>query len=116
YDFSRSNHAMSKLSLSNVVLIGAGGMPSNNVFNAESVTAALNWQSLIVYDTDADTESDGGDDPAEEDASPIADSPVTYLGKPLFFVHVGGNRSEEHTSELQSRENLVCRLLLEKKK
>src|SRR5690606_26485491 len=29
---------------------------------------------------------------------------------------VGGHRSEEHTSELQSRENLVCRLLLEKKK
>src|SRR5690606_39503474 len=28
----------------------------------------------------------------------------------------GGGRSEEHTSELQSRENLVCRLLLEKKK
>src|SRR5690606_10732690 len=28
----------------------------------------------------------------------------------------GGIRSEEHTSELQSRENLVCRLLLEKKK
>src|SRR5690606_40469983 len=28
----------------------------------------------------------------------------------------GPSRSEEHTSELQSRENLVCRLLLEKKK
>src|SRR5215475_8145228 len=28
----------------------------------------------------------------------------------------GRPRSEEHTSELQSRENLVCRLLLEKKK
>src|SRR5690606_41136748 len=28
----------------------------------------------------------------------------------------GNRRSEEHTSELQSRENLVCRLLLEKKK
>src|SRR5690606_10690879 len=28
----------------------------------------------------------------------------------------GSGRSEEHTSELQSRENLVCRLLLEKKK
>src|SRR5690606_41429289 len=27
----------------------------------------------------------------------------------------GRDRSEEHTSELQSRENLVCRLLLEKK-
>src|SRR5690606_41731218 len=30
----------------------------------------------------------------------------------LFHID---NRSEEHTSELQSRENLVCRLLLEKK-
>src|SRR3989449_4914907 len=29
---------------------------------------------------------------------------------------VGGERSEEHTSELQSRLHLVCRLLLEKKK
>src|SRR5688572_31575181 len=29
---------------------------------------------------------------------------------------VGDHRSEEHTSELQSQSNLVCRLLLEKKK
>src|SRR2546429_1262209 len=29
---------------------------------------------------------------------------------------LGGERSEEHTSELQSRLHLVCRLLLEKKK
>src|SRR5690606_41840133 len=29
--------------------------------------------------------------------------------------HARQQRSEEHTSELQSRENLVCRLLLEKK-
>src|SRR5207302_8920598 len=29
--------------------------------------------------------------------------------------HATKSRSEEHTSELQSRENLVCRLLLEKK-
>src|SRR2546430_10251197 len=28
---------------------------------------------------------------------------------------LGGNRSEEHTSELQSQSNLVCRLLLDKK-
>src|SRR3712207_8447141 len=31
-------------------------------------------------------------------------------------VPVEGNRSEEHTSELQSRQYLVCRLLLEKKR
>src|SRR5690606_41738052 len=33
-----------------------------------------------------------------------------------FVLHGRVGRSEEHTSELQSRENLVCRLLLEKKK
>src|SRR5688572_32365858 len=31
-------------------------------------------------------------------------------------LEVGAGRSEEHTSELQSQSNLVCRLLLEKKK
>src|SRR2546422_3377759 len=34
----------------------------------------------------------------------------------LALEPVGGARSEEHTSELQSRLHLVCRLLLEKKK
>src|SRR5690606_40342668 len=34
----------------------------------------------------------------------------------VFFATASSMRSEEHTSELQSRENLVCRLLLEKKK
>src|SRR5699024_12815222 len=33
----------------------------------------------------------------------------------LFEHRAGGGRSEEHTSELQSRFDLVCRLLLEKK-
>src|SRR3712207_6921339 len=33
----------------------------------------------------------------------------------LAAAHAGRRRSEEHTSELQSRQYLVCRLLLEKK-
>src|SRR2546430_8505339 len=33
-----------------------------------------------------------------------------------FFIRGTPPRSEEHTSELQSQSNLVCRLLLEKKK
>src|SRR5207302_2327056 len=46
--------------------------------------------------------------------------PLMRQGVDVWWVD-GGNgavdmRSEEHTSELQSRENLVCRLLLEKKK
>src|SRR5690606_39906873 len=44
-----------------------------------------------------------------------------YLTLLVVFALAAGalpllQRSEEHTSELQSRENLVCRLLLEKKK
>src|SRR2546430_11207328 len=35
---------------------------------------------------------------------------------PLAEAHRIARRSEEHTSELQSQSNLVCRLLLEKKK
>src|SRR5256886_6889809 len=34
----------------------------------------------------------------------------------VAWLHVRNVRSEEHTSELQSQSNLVCRLLLEKKK
>src|SRR2546427_5157868 len=46
---------------------------------------------------------------------------VGYEQGPLvlkaFYEEIrDGNRSEEHTSELQSQSNLVCRLLLEKKK
>src|SRR2546430_13511822 len=41
----------------------------------------------------------------------FSDTRVTFREK-LFSVF----RSEEHTSELQSQSNLVCRLLLEKKK
>src|SRR5690606_41765736 len=40
----------------------------------------------------------------------ISKDPRKYPGTTVSF------RSEEHTSELQSRENIVCRLLLEKKK
>src|SRR5690606_40125012 len=43
-----------------------------------------------------------------------------FLDKILITRRISSSRpitrSEEHTSELQSRENLVCRLLLEKKK
>src|SRR5690606_39809359 len=63
--------------------------------------------------------------------SPLLGSPLfgVPLGVPLALLSFSSalphaamrktttpTRSEEHTSELQSRENLVCRLLLEKKK
>src|SRR2546430_7316307 len=42
----------------------------------------------------------------------LSPSRCEFESRPKF----GGERSEEHTSELQSQSNLVCRLLLEKKK
>src|SRR2546430_3520709 len=39
-----------------------------------------------------------------------------HVVEPEIVAHLPGDRSEEHTSELQSQSNLVCRLLLEKKK
>src|SRR2546429_1636521 len=46
---------------------------------------------------------------------PVLNIPVVRVSEPLLIVVVLA-RSEEHTSELQSRLHLVCRLLLEKKK
>src|SRR5690606_40356197 len=43
------------------------------------------------------------------------DQPGFLLGRFRLQGNPPADRSEEHTSELQSRENLVCRLLLEKK-
>src|SRR3712207_7679004 len=44
-----------------------------------------------------------------------ARSPQRLPSRPHRRVDLGAERSEEHTSELQSRQYLVCRLLLEKK-
>src|SRR5947207_6492209 len=46
----------------------------------------------------------------------LAHSPLLLIGLGLVLVGFGFKRSEEHTSELQSHSDLVCRLLLEKKK
>src|SRR3989440_8818794 len=46
----------------------------------------------------------------------LAEAGATFLAIPSAFTQQTGERSEEHTSELQSRSDLVCRLLLEKKK
>src|SRR2546427_9055914 len=49
------------------------------------------------------------------DGQPISASLFDF-GLTFFHTATPKSRSEEHTSELQSQSNLVCRLLLEKKK
>src|SRR2546421_9328248 len=63
------------------------------------------FRSLDERDDRRHAESGGGHRPRQ--AHPHGD---------VVLEHPLGERSEEHTSELQSRSDLVCRLLLEKKK
>src|SRR5436309_6402675 len=85
-----------------------------------SGAALLVGKSDVIFGADSTT------------ASKMASNPTFALGGDLTVNRLGfgamritgegiwgwppDRRSEEHTSELQSRENLVCRLLLEKKK
>src|SRR3712207_7126945 len=63
------------------------------------------------------TGEDCGEDPARERRGHVGED--RRDPDPEHWPCIGGHvphRSEEHTSELQSRQYLVCRLLLEKKK
>src|SRR5688572_33117620 len=54
--------------------------------------------------------------PTRERRRRLAEVDVAQAHVVQQFELLGDARSEEHTSELQSQSNLVCRLLLEKKK
>src|SRR5947208_6610448 len=53
---------------------------------------------------------------AQETQKPVEGATADSLPSAYATVQSDGGRSEEHTSELQSPDHLVCRLLLEKKK
>src|SRR2546430_13592466 len=55
-------------------------------------------------------------DPPKTSPPPVESSPAQGCDFSLNYHTILPVRSEEHTSELQSQSNLVCRLLLEKKK
>src|SRR3712207_8022344 len=72
-----------------------------------SVLALLDQRPILVEQHLQRVGAHGGLGP--QDVAPVAILGVGLRGG----IHL---RSEEHTSELQSRQYLVCRLLLEKKK
>src|SRR3712207_8596979 len=69
--------------------------------------------TLFPYTTLFRSEGEGEDDPGEHPAGPGGGGPACDRALGEQRCH---DRSEEHTSELQSRQYIVCRLLLEKKK
>src|SRR3712207_7016590 len=78
--------------------------PYTTLFRSENSSGGW-FHPLHVHLVDFQVLSRNGRPPRPEELGP----------KDVVYVGEGEVRSEEHTSELQSRQYLVCRLLLEKK-
>src|SRR3712207_8949329 len=87
--------------------------PYTTLFRSNKLSP--NESLVITYDVVVDNDVEGGENLINtvELTNPYSqpDKSYRYTGTSLT-----ASRSEEHTSELQSRQYLVCRLLLEKKK
>src|SRR6266496_4530865 len=68
------------------------------------------WSSDVCSSDLGTTAPTSSPSPIRAKRGSTSSPPIARAGSP------SGRRSEEHTSELQSRRDLVCRLLLEKKK
>src|SRR5690349_23680082 len=86
---------------------------AQGIINVEEICAASDRLETIILgpvDMSASMEM-----PSLAGGLEIPDYPGDYFHYAFVKILMAG-RSEEHTSELQSRRDLVCRLLLEKKK
>src|SRR5690348_17772300 len=97
---------------------------SNGTPPSENYTLSLHdalpiWGGLRGSGDSVPADHGGGRPPAglllTEPIRGLADLTALLLAVPALLTAPRGDRSEEHTSELQSPVHLVCRLLLEKK-
>src|SRR5688572_23699035 len=102
-----------------------GGETIQALFNPTefTITKGNNWTFDPIKGTSLPKGKFGGGKPREmqvnlllDQSLPNAGMSVKDITDKLFKMMDVPSRSEEHTSELQSQSNLVCRLLLEKKK
>src|SRR2546430_12582728 len=73
------------------------------------------YTTLFRSQSEVGEVSEGGEGRGGSSAMPHKHNPVVAILILGCTKRIPGLRSEEHTSELQSQSNLVCRLLLEKK-
>src|SRR5256884_3837220 len=98
------------ISYHDVLLVGGGGAGLRAAIAVAETNPNLSVAVVSkVYPMRSHTVS------AEGGAAAVI-KPGDTLDDHAYDTISGGDRSEEHTSELQSRLQLVCRLLLEKKK
>src|SRR5690606_41047038 len=91
--------------------------PYTTLFRSESTDAG--WARILFSDTSAAALTWAIMKPelsplcgAKNGGSPLDSAGLTSCSMRRSLMLASSARSEEHTSELQSRENLVCRLLL----
>src|SRR2546430_10991643 len=82
--------------------------PRSTLFPYTTLFRSMNW--LLLKELISDAQKAGNTLASFGDLWRLSED--ARIPRRLSF----GKRSEEHTSELQSQSNLVCRLLLEKKK
>src|SRR5437773_3238315 len=112
-----------------VALIEDFGEPGDVISVAQKILHALRWPFMLQGETCHLTASigislypnDGADLASLLKNADIATYRAKEQGKNNYLFYSGEmndhlSRSEEHTSELQSHHDIVCRLLLEKKK
>src|SRR5690606_16031351 len=101
----------SALALGGLTLLALALPGSRSSFAAPPTEADFR---VLYYITDED--GDRGRQMSKDDMELFVNQARCECNQKLITrITYQGSRSEEHTSELQSRENLVCRLLLEKK-
>src|SRR5438552_12197645 len=89
------------------------GIVSSYVFHFFFFSCSRDHRDLHSFPTRRSSDLDGGGAPAAVGDGPHLDRAAPAAGG---AGAARSRRSEEHTSELQSPDHLVCRLLLEKKK
>src|SRR5258706_10381108 len=87
--------------------------PRSTLFPYTTLFRSQAQSKCLVIDPELQTSYSGGCKDGKAEGSGTARGSAVYAGE---FHEGRKHRSEEHTSELQSLTNLVCRLLLEKKK
>src|SRR5437016_11627903 len=88
--------------------------PYTTLFRSEGAGAVRHHGRVALHDLDA---IEGDAEAVGQDLCERRGMALPVIVSPEHGAHAAGRvRSEEHTSELQSLTNLVCRLLLEKKK
>src|SRR5260370_3326586 len=96
--------------------------PYTTLFRSAKVTDVAGNPSsasatfTVTEDTTAPNAPTVPDLIAASDSGTSSTDNITNVTTPTFSGTAEAGRSEEHTSELQSHLNLICRLLLEKKK